>query len=100
MMKPAHLSRSDDCDGLTVFIVVHGPVIADALAEGLCRRGGRVAILSDMPRTGSSGAAIVPTRFDSTQSIDRALGEAVDQVGWPDCIIHAAAPASSLRPQP
>ncbi len=90
-------AESDHGGGPTIFIVVHGPVIADGLAEGLRDSGARVAVLRDSLAPLPPGIASVPTDFAGTASIGRALATAVAEVGRPACIIHASTPASALK---
>jgi NAD(P)-dependent dehydrogenase (short-subunit alcohol dehydrogenase family) len=98
-MTLSNLSPSDG-GGRTIFIIVHGPVIAEGLAEGLRDAGCQVAVLSDVGRPLPSGVVVIPTGFGGTAAIEQALAAAVERIGPPDCIIHASAPASALRSVP
>ena len=94
------LPNLSDGSGRTIFIVAQGPVIAEGLAAGLCAAGCQVVVLSDVDRSLPSGVVAVTTCFGGTAAIGQALAVAVERVGWPDCIIHASAPASALRSVP
>ena len=91
---------SSDGGGRTIFIVTHGPVIAEGLAGALHDAGCQVAVLSDVEQSFPPGVVAIPTGFGGRAAIERALQAAVGRIGWPDCIIHAAVPASGLRSVP
>ena len=83
-----------------IFIVAHGPVIVAALAEGLRAAGARFAGLTDAAPPLPAGVSVIPVEFDSLASVERALAAAVAGEGHPACVIHASAPAASLRSAP
>jgi 3-oxoacyl-[acyl-carrier protein] reductase len=94
------IPSSSNGSARTIFIVAHGPVIAEALAGGLRDAGCQVAVLSDVDRPFPRGVVAIPTGFDGAAAIEQALAAAVAWIGAPDCIIHASAPASALRSVP
>jgi NAD(P)-dependent dehydrogenase (short-subunit alcohol dehydrogenase family) len=81
----------------SVLVVACGTDTGGMLAQGLARRGARVALLTDVSAEAASTSIIrIDTAFTSRQSVADAFLTARRRIGQAQTVVHSGIPATSL----